>query len=123
MKTFKQLDLGIQLVLIIGFFIASIINRDETFIIGYFVVGAWQVLSMVIHALNDWFNVEGTARYHYHKATFIIVAIMLLGLIIKPLLCIFVPLLVAAPLMACYYARICYVELYKKMQRPLNQLK
>ncbi len=50
MKKFKKIDAWVSAVLIIGFAVPSFINQDATFIIGYFVVGGWQVISMLLHA-------------------------------------------------------------------------
>ncbi len=123
MRTFKKYDFGIQCTLIIGFLIASLILRNQTFIVGYFVVGGWQVISMLVHQSKHWFSELGTARYHYHRITLVTVLLMLAGLIVPLFLFIFFLLLFAAPFMACYYAAICYDEVYHKMQRPLAQLK
>ena len=50
MKKFKQTDYVISLLLILTFVVMSFINQDITWIVGYFVVGGWQVISMIIHA-------------------------------------------------------------------------
>lgn len=123
MKTFKKYDFWIQVSLLISFLVASLIRMDETFVVGYFVVGAWQLISMLIHFFNNWFNEKGTVRYYYHWTTFILVACMLIGCIIYYFFVVFVPLLFFAPFMALFYAWLCYKELYHKMQRPLAQLK
>lgn len=115
MKKFKIIDLWISIVLITGFAIASLINRDYTFIIGYFVVGGWQVISMIVHAVDRCFTEKRGARYVYHWITFISVVTMPLGS--------FWILLFTAPFMAVYYTWLCYNEVYVKMQRPLAQLK
>ena len=58
MKKFKQADYFISLLLILVFVIISFINQDITWIVGYFVVGGWQVISMIIHAFFGWFTVK-----------------------------------------------------------------
>ena len=63
MKKLKEADMWISIVLIAGFTAASLINRDYTFIIGYFVVGGWQVISMIIHVFNKWFTEKWGSRY------------------------------------------------------------
>ena len=63
MKTFKKTDFWISCLLITGFIIASLIRMDSTLIIGYFTVGGWHVISMVVHSLNRWFTEKGSARY------------------------------------------------------------
>ncbi|MEP7255608.1 MAG: hypothetical protein ABI666_07510 [Ferruginibacter sp.] len=115
MKKFKTIDMWISIALITGFGIASIINHDYTFIIGYFAVGGWQVISMIVHAVDKWFTEKRGARYIYHWITFISVITMPIGS--------FWILLFTAPFMAVYYTWLCYNEVYVKMQRPLAQLK
>jgi hypothetical protein len=113
---FKRIDLYGQLALIIGFIIAQIIHGDGIFMIGYIVVGGWQVLSMLIHFSKHWFTGKGTERGLYHWVTLTTVLLM-------PTLVIFWLLLFLAPFMALYYCWLCYDELYRKMKRPLAQLK
>jgi hypothetical protein len=115
MKKFKTIDMWISIGLITGFAIASLINRDYTFIVGYFVVGLWQVISMVIHAIDKCFTDKWGARYWYHWITFIAVITMPIGS--------FWILLFTAPFMAVYYTGLCYSEVRKMNQRPLSILK
>ena len=56
MKKFKQVDYYINIALILAFSIVSLINMDGTFIIGYLVVGGWQVISMIVHSYHHWFT-------------------------------------------------------------------
>lgn len=124
MKKFKQTDYLISLLLILVFVVMSFINQDMTWIVGYFVVGGWQVISMIIHAFFGWFNVKNSRRYVYQYIVLIIIVLALLGLIVKPILFLLAyPMLFAAPVMAIYYTWICYDEVYEKMQRPLYFLK
>ena len=124
MKKFKQADYFISLLLILVFVIISFINQDITWIIGYFVVGGWQVISMIIHAFFGWFTVKNSRRYVYQYIVLIIIVLALLGLIVEPILVLLAfPMLFAAPVMAIYYTWICYEEVYVKMQRPLFFLK
>jgi hypothetical protein len=123
MKTFKKYDFIIQVLLILGFTVASFIRMDHTFIVGYFVVGAWQIISMIGHYFTNCLDEKGTIRYSYHWVTLIVVSTMLIGFIIPFFLFIFWIMLFAAPFMACYYAWLCYDEVFHKMQRPLYQLK
>ena len=63
MKKFKKIDVWISIILITGFAIATLINRDNTFMLGYFVVGGWQVISMVVHVYYHSFTEKkGTRR-------------------------------------------------------------
>ncbi len=124
MKRFKLIDTWISLVLIGVFLVLTLIRRDHVFIIGYFVVGGWQVVSMLVHAANGWFCYAGGKRYIYHWIVVITIMVVLLGFVVYPLLfLILFALLFAAPFMAIYYTWICYEEVYVKMQRPMDLLK
>ncbi len=124
MKRFKTVDCWGSIALLITFLVYSLIRLDETFLYGYFVIGAWQCSSMIVHIWKRWFTNMPGARTHYHKAIILILALALLGMVFWPILYVLLSCLVfAAPLMAVYYTRLCYLELYVKMQRPLAQLK
>ena len=115
MKKLKRMDMWISTGLIAGFAIASLINRDYTFIIGYFVVGSWQVISMTVHAVNGWFTEKWKLRYVYHWITFIALITIPIGS--------FWVLLFTAPFVAVYYTWLCYSEVRKMNERPLAILK
>ncbi len=115
MKKFKTIDTWISIILITAFAIASIINRNYTFLIGYFVVGGWQVISMLVHVFYHSFTEKGSTRYIYHWITFISLITMPIGS--------FWILLFTAPFMAVFYAWLCFDEVRKMNQRPLAILK
>ena len=115
MKQFKVIDFWISSILIAGFLVASMINRDFTFLAGHIIVGAWQVISMIVHAATQCFTYKSGARYWYHWITLIFLLTMPVGS--------FWILLFTAPFMAIYYTCLCYNETYVKMQRPLAVLK
>jgi hypothetical protein len=123
MKTFKIIDVYIQMGLITGFAIASIINYDYTFLVGYFVIGGYQFISMLVHETGNWFMGKGTTRRYYHNITYILVACMALTPFVYVTGIVFFVLLFAAPFMAVYYASLCYKETYVYMKRPLSILK
>lgn len=119
MKRIKKIDFWISTGLITFFVIATLLKLETitelNFLTGYFVVGGWQVISMVIHALNHWFTYNKGKRYAYHWLTFISIVTMPLGSVVI--------LLFTAPFMAIWYTWLCYEEVYIKMQRPLALLK
>lgn len=129
MKTFKQIDIAMSISLIIGFFIAALIRQDKTFIIGYFVTGGWQVISMLVHTADGTFAGKGTVRYNYHWAVAVIAGIALLAWAIQlqPLLVIaFIEasiLIFIAPLMAVFYSCLCWTELSALRKREFIHLK
>lgn len=115
MKTFKLVDFWVSAGLILVFAVLSVFKHDETFMVGYFVVGTWQVISMLVHVFTKTFTHRPGARYAYNWITLISVVTMPLGS--------FWILLFTAPFMAVYYTWICYREVFVKMQRPLSVLK
>ena len=115
MKQFKIIDFWISCILITVFAIASIFNGDYTFLIGYIVVGSWQVISMIVHLVTRTFIYKRGSRYVYNWVTLISLLTMPIGS--------YIILFFAAPFMAVYYTWICYDETYVKMQRPLALLK
>ncbi|MCP9752162.1 hypothetical protein [Ferruginibacter sp. HRS2-29] len=124
MRKFKLIDAWINIVLIIGAVIFSLASHDFDFIYSYFIVGGWQVFSMLTHTLCNWFIEPSEARLRYHYIVLIIAAFALIGALFNTLLfCLMAFLLFAAPFMACYYAYLCYKEYYIKMRRPLSLLR
>lgn len=119
MKQFKIIDCWVSTGLIISFVIIAILEGttnflSDGFLTGYFVVGAWQVFSMLVHVYNRCFTYKGGTRYVYHWIT-------LIALITIP--ASFWVLFIAAPFMAAFYTLLCYRETYIKMRRPLALLK
>ena len=124
MKKFKTIDTWISFGLIIVFTLLSLIKLDYTFLVGYCTVGGWQMISMMIHAINGWFTHRKAGRFNYHFIVAVLAALSLLGLFVFPVLwVVMVVLLFAAPFMAIYYTWLCYNEVYVKMQRPMAALK
>ncbi len=115
MKKFKKIDGWASVVLIIAFSVATIINQDYTFLLGYFVVGAWQVFSMLVHAYHRLFTRKGSTRYVYHWIT-------LISLVTMPVGSYWI-LLFTAPFMAVFYTWLCFDELRQMIRRPLAILK
>lgn len=120
MKQFKTIDFWINTVLIIASVIICIIKKvtspiDESVLLSYFIIGGWQVISMVIHVYNHWFTKKWGIRYIYHWITLIALLTMPVGS--------FWVLSITAPFMAIFYTWLCYSETYVKMQRPLSVLK
>ena len=123
MKKFKQIDFLISCLLIVSSIVWAFVTLDYRFLVGYFVVGGWQLISMLVHVFMDWFSEKGTKRFNYQVAVLAIIIIGSLGFLISPLLVIYFPLLFLSPFMAAWYAWLCYNETYVKMQRPMAFLK
>jgi hypothetical protein len=97
---------------------------DYSFIVGYFVVGGWQVISMLVHAKNHWFIGRGRVRSNYHWIVCGIFITAGIGYFINDVLAVLLYIMIiAAPVMAVYYTVLCYDESYVKMQRPMEFLK
>ena len=131
MKRFKIIDFWLNVVLIPAFVLFGFVTMNEKFLFGYFIVGGWQIASMVIHWMNKWFMETGWKRSYYQKFVLILVTIIaLLAALAQaaeelymPLLVIMFLLLMLSPLMAIYYAYMCYEETFIKMKRPMELLK
>ncbi|MEI9957004.1 MAG: hypothetical protein WDM90_12045 [Ferruginibacter sp.] len=121
MKQFKIIDFWISIGLVIFFTIINLTVTsyahffNEYFFSVYFIVGVWQVISMIIHAYNHWFTNRDGRRYTYHW-------IIAIAIITAPIGSAWL-LLFAAPFMVVFYAWLCYEEIYVKMKRPLSVLK
>jgi hypothetical protein len=124
MKQFKLIDTWISVVLIVSFALLSLIKLDYTFLIGYCVVGGWQLVSMLVHSIKGWFTRQRAGRYYYHLTVAVLIILTLVGIFIAPVLwAVMVVLLFAAPFMAAWYTWLCYIEVYVKMQRPMAALR
>jgi hypothetical protein len=110
MKQFKIIDFWISCILIAVFTVTSIFNGDFTFIIG-----GWQVISMIVHLAAGSFIYKEGARYSYNRLILIAIIALPLGS--------FLILLFTAPIMAVYYTHLCYRETFVMMRRPLALLK
>ena len=124
MKTFKNVDIGFSIGLILSFAILTALRRDLIFIGGYFAVGAWQLVSMVVHTAKGWFTSKGSARYIYHRIVATLFCLTALGCVVFPLLWIIMYfMLFAAPVMAIIYTVICRNEYVLLKNRALIQMK
>ena len=81
MRQFKIIDFWINIGLIVSSFIISILEGTADFLhngflIGYFIAGGWQIISMLVHAYSRCFTYKWGARYIYHWITLIAVITM-----------------------------------------------
>lgn len=124
MKKFKQIDFIISMTLMTSFVLLAFIRRDGSIMLGYFVVGGWQVASMIVHEINKWFVPAGGRRRVYHYVVLGVIIAALLGAMLPALLMLVAYLMLfAAPFMAIFYTYLCYNETYVKLKRPLAALK
>lgn len=145
MKKFKIIDMWVSITLIAYLVVINCIDlslgtfQKKDIGKSYCVVGAWQLISMLIHCVNGWFTNKGGRRHTYH----LIVIVAIIGsifsfllyyipsfwvllvtrpatqILISPLFMLFI----TAPFLEIYYTYLCYRETYIKMKRPLDQLK
>lgn len=123
MKIFKITDVIISATLIVLFLVMALAMPGEIIFVGYFVVGGWQLLSIIVHISNKWFTVVKSQRYYYSWFVFVVLACGALGFLIYPLFLVLYFLLFAAPVMAVYYTGLCLYELQLLNDRKLFQLK
>lgn len=118
MKKFKEIDFYISTGLITTFTILTLVEGggffSENLILGLIVVGTWQSISMLTHAIRQSFT-QNHLRSAYH-------IISLFTLITLPLGSFWI-LPAIAPIMAVFYTWLCYDETFNRMRRPLSYIK
>lgn len=123
MKQFKIIDFWISVGLIFSFTIIVFLEAkklsflNDSFLLGYFVVGTWQVISIIIHLVHKNKILISSLRKIYSLVTLICLITMPMGFLM------FAILFYLAPFMAIFYTCICGIELFSKAKRPLDQLK
>lgn len=117
MRTFKLTDAFISLGLILfccGYCLADG-GSIERIVTSYFIIGGWQTISMIVHALKKGYVKKNSYRSTYHWIT-------LISLVTLPFGAFYI-LLFIAPLMAIFYTGLCLQECFGKPKRPLSFLK
>jgi hypothetical protein len=112
MKTIKIIDWVVQAVLIVGGFVYGLIIQDFSFVIGYFIVGGWQVLSFVLHCfMTNQHALKSGFRKAYGITLLILLSLCAVSLVTNdPFFLLFIFLLFFSPLMAIGYCYLCFVE-------------
>lgn len=119
MKLFKQIDLAISIMMITGFLVYIVITKNSnTIFTAYFVVGGWQVLSMIVHEIGGWFTRTGGTRRIYHWVSLTVIVMGCLTPVINAFFFIFYIMAFAAPLMAVIYTAICFNEVKFLKNKP-----
>ena len=122
MKTFKQIDLWMNIALIFSLGIAAL-SRLIDLLPCYYIVGGWQCISMIVHGFSGWFMQKGGRRSGFHYTVIAIGLIVILSNWFQPLLVIFLFLLLCSPAMALVYTMMCWDECQEMKERPLSKLK
>jgi hypothetical protein len=115
MKTFKYADCIISSALIVAFVILRCWRNPHLLPAGYIAVGAWQMLSMIVHTVTGSFMRGNPVRTGYHLLAFIAVITIPLGS--------YWLLYFLAPFMATFYLGLCIIETRRMGIRPLAVLK
>lgn len=122
MKSFKLLDFWISCGIIFCFTVLSFGLSGIYYFFGCFVIGCWQMFSMLVHGFNRCFTIKGGKRYYYHFMTAGILLLWIPGIVFQ-IRSFAYPIVFICSLMSVYYTWICYDEVFNKMQRPLALLK
>ena len=128
-KKIKIADLGIQVVLFLaGLAVFLLTNEEQLYFYFYYLLGSWQILSLLIHHIDNRGLPFFQKRRIYSQAiagVFITGAISLLLLIFKTPVIIFYlfGLLLLSPFLAIWYMSICYREILQLRKRELIHLK
>lgn len=131
MRTLKLADFFISTALIITLTCVTLVHPTMIFT-SYFIVGGWQLFSMIIHFFNNWFVVKGSVRKAYHQfVLWIFVSFFGLALVaytlfpgIETIILVYLYLLlVFAPVMAIFYTILCFMEWQDLRPKPMARLK
>ena len=115
MKTFKLIDAWVSLISILVFAAIVPFQGIEMLITGYLIVGSWQVISMILHALCEDRVGKHTSRIIYHWITLVSLLTIPIGS--------FRILIFIAPFMAIYYTGLCFWEIKHRMARPISVIR
>lgn len=120
MKTYKQIDLWLQILLIAGGTVYSLTVTDGIFY-AYFTVGGIQLLSCFIHFLCADYFLPVKERRAYLKTLF---WVFILGIISIPVWLFFwFAMLIVSPVLALWYTAVCHWELNLIKEKELVHLK
>ncbi len=118
MKTYKQIDFFVQTIAIIAGVIFSVMAlggalpvRDYEMIYSYFVVGALQILSCLIHLFFVQSQYKSTGRKGYHITLLVIIFCLAITYPFEALIFTGLGLLFVSPIMAVLYCWMCFKEL------------
>jgi len=128
MKPYKLIDFIIGILLIIICTFSAFVLKEAYFFYGYFVVGGWQLLSMLIHMANNDKYIRSSNRKIYEKMILWILIIgvlsLLLTLLEMPILIFYLyAMLIFSPVLAIYYQVVCYIEYRLLIKRAFIHLK
>ena len=121
MITLKKVDVYGQVILFAAALIWALFTQIEpAWLIGYFVIGGWQLLSVMVHwAWSSHWPLR-TDRSLYAWVLILLLLAGLISLIVTPGIFIYLGLpMVAGPLLAVWYFKISFRELSSWQLRTL----
>ena len=112
MRTYKLLDCWIQGILIVlGLLFGFYGNQSDSMIFGgYFTVGGWQILSVILHRIFYTPQHKSLMRRIYLFTLAAVIAILLVSIPGQFVIIALYGLLFFSPVMAVYYLITCVVE-------------
>lgn len=111
MKRFKTIDTWTSILLMSSGFIIVLASQDLMWLIRfYFIIGSWQVISMLVHFFTGWFMHKHSSRSIYQWFVCALFIVVLLGFLAPAFWFILYFLLVASPVLAFIYTSICMHE-------------
>ncbi len=117
MKKFKKIDCIVQAVLLLVALCWNLvgINRgsflgNEPFIIPYFTIGGWQLMSALVHAIKPMYNKKIPRRIYLFVLLTVVAGTILAYFQGDAVLMFFYVLLYLTPGMAIYYFVLCIAE-------------
>jgi hypothetical protein len=131
MKTFKLIDSLLSATLIIIAGSSILIHSNGWTFNWYFIVGGWQLISMIMHEINQWFVPEGSVRRLYHRVVVWMIIVFITwaftGYALSEtfgyytLIYLYL-LLVFTPVMAIFYTILCFMEWKDAHAKPMAKL-
>ncbi len=117
MKKFKKIDCIVQAVLLLAAIVWNLAGfaqghflGNEPFIIPYFAIGGWQLMSVVVHAIKPMYNKKIPRRIYLFVLLAVVAGSIVSYLQGDAVLQFFYVLLFVAPAMAIYYCIVCIAE-------------
>lgn len=117
MKKFKKIDCIVQVILLLVALCWNLVGLsrgsflgNEPFIIPYFTIGGWQLVSALVHAIKPMYNKKMPRRIYLFVLLAVIAGAILAYFQGDAVLMFFYALLFLAPGMAIYYCVLCIAE-------------
>ena len=120
MKAFARLDVAIQVILIIigitiGLAVAGNSIQSDYMFVPYFLVGGWQIFSVIVHLVGEGFRFS-TMRRIYLVTLLLVLVILIISVPTEAIIYSLLGLLFFSPVMAIFYLITCYRELQQYKQ-------